>query len=32
MGSKLDSYYMEKTLIEIETIISYTKNHPELYY
>ena len=26
MGSKLDSYYMKKALIEIEAIISYTKN------
>ena len=25
MGSKPDSYYMEKALIEIEAIISYTK-------
>ena len=26
MGSKPDSYYMEKALIEIGAIISYTKN------
>lgn len=26
MGSKTDSYYIEKALVEIETIIEYTRN------